>query len=190
MESFLYSSHTLTMLLLHIHFMITIDVININKILEYFFSKVPIPLSLPLGFYPTAYMLHMETISHAIWAWLRWKMFDVYQDVCCDVITRLMSTGSIIWEQVGGVPLQTEAFQMMVQKTSSEFILKVCWSPDMVFRTDTQYNVKSSTPTHYHKSVHVSKHFQCCCLMFSKYRQWQEPPKRFWQYRSFGGGLG
>jgi len=40
---------------------------------------------------PTAHflcLLHMETISCAIWTWLWWKMFDVYQDVCCDVISR------------------------------------------------------------------------------------------------------
>lgn len=135
-------------------------------------------------------MLHMETINHAIWAWLRWKMFDVYQDVCCDVITRLMSTGSIIWEQErweGAVPLQTEAFQMMVQKNLKWVHLKSLLIPDMfmAFRTDTQRNVKSIAPTHYHKSVHVSKHFQCRRLMFSKYSRWQEPPKWIWQYRSF-----
>lgn len=120
-------------------------------------------------------MLHMETISCAIWAWLWWKMFDVYQDVCCDVISRPYNRGSIIWDRGrwDRGRLCYKLNQMMVQKnlqTSNEFILKVCWSQDMfmVFRIDTQCNVQSFAPTHYHKSVHVSKHFQCSCLMFFK----------------------
>lgn len=120
-------------------------------------------------------MLHMETISCAIWAWLWWKMFDVYQDVCCDVISRPYNRGSIIWDRGrwDRGRLCYKLNQMMVQKTlqtSNEFILKVCWSQDMfmAFRIDTQCNVQSFAPTHYHKSVHVSKHFQCSCLMFFK----------------------
>ncbi len=56
------------------------------------------------------------------------------------------------------------------KKTSNEFILKACWSQDMfmVFRIDTRCNVQRFAPTHYHKSVHVSKHIQCSCLMFFK----------------------